>query len=140
MAREMRAIGGIHALEKKRTPPAAGGSGAAASEVATKKKKQPTPVVVQDVPDNAKAPEEVSQQSKKRLRTASGGLPSYRAQESAEERARGKKPASDLEGVPGLVKIQEDRLQEYESSLLDIPRIGRRTISLGSATTKPSGK
>ena len=45
----------------------------------------------------------------------------YRAQESAEERARGKKLASDLEGVPGLVKIHEDRLQEYESSLLDIP-------------------
>ena len=36
MAREMRAIGGIHALEKKRTPPAAGGSGAAASEAAKK--------------------------------------------------------------------------------------------------------
>ena len=119
MAREMRAIGGIHALDRKKAPAAEGGSGAAAAEA--RKKKQPVKVISDDAPDAVEVPEAVPLQSKKRLRMASGGPPSYRAPESAEERARGKKPASDPEGVAGVVQIQEDRLQEYESSLLDIP-------------------
>ena len=119
MSREMRAIGGIHALEKKRTPPAVGGSDAAAAEAA--KKKKPAVAVTENPPDAEEVPEVAPLQTKKRLRTSSGGLPSYRVQESAEERAQGKKPASDPEEFVGLVKVREDRLQEYESSLLDIP-------------------
>ena len=56
MSREMRAIGGIHALEKKRTPPAAGGSDAAAAEAAQKKKK-PAVAVTEDAPDAEEVPE-----------------------------------------------------------------------------------
>ena len=86
-----------------------------------KRKKKPAVVVAEDTPDAEEVPEVVPLQTKNRLRTSSGGLPSYRAQESAEERAQGKKPASDPEKFFGLVKVREDRLQEYESSLLDIP-------------------
>ena len=44
---------------------------------------------------------------------------------------RGRRWPPDLEGVAGLVKIREDRLQEYESSLLDIPSDQEKDYFLG---------
>ena len=71
------------------------------------------------------------QRKKKRLRMADGSEPSYVAKANAEERARGKKPCSGTEVVAGLGEIDEKRLQEYESSLLDIPTDEEKDYYLG---------
>ena len=60
-----------------------------------------------------------------------GPEPSYISKENAEESARGKKPCSGTEVVAGLGEIDEKRLQEYESSLLDIPTDEEKDYYLG---------
>ena len=128
MAREMRAIGGIHALERKKVGAEAVGSATVVAEVTRKK---PPVAVSDDAPDEVEIREEAPLLSKKRLRTASRELPSYRSRESAADRAQGKKLVPDSEGPPGLVEIWEDKLQEYESFLLDIPSDKEKDYFLG---------
>ena len=76
----------------------AAGSAAAVAEVPLKK---PTVAVSDDVPDGEEIREEAPLHTKKRLRIASGGLPSYRSRESAAVRAQRKKVASDSARVWG---------------------------------------
>ena len=126
-AREVRAIGGVHALEKKK-PAAEGGNRPVVRQ------ERASPVVSTQVPPVEVAPEdreEAPLQRKKRLRRADGSEPTYVATEAAVEKARGKRPCSGVPGVPGLGEIDEGRLQEYESSLLDIPTDEEKNYYLG---------
>ena len=97
-SKEMRAIGGVHALERKRPGAEVGGQ-------AAPRKERVDPVPISQVPP-AEASKEVREeaplQKKKRLRMADGSEPSYVAKANAEERARGKKPCSGTGVVAGL--------------------------------------
>ena len=75
--------------------------------------------------------DEAPLQKKKRLRKSDGSEPSYIAKETAVEKARGKRVVVETAGVAGLGEIDEQRLQEYESSLLDISTDKEKDYYLG---------